>query len=166
MKMWRTMIKPPFVAVLMFMVAGTSAPAFAMGPPHGGPGGPLGLKMLMELNLSADQRARVADLIQTQRAEREDHRAQVEAARKAFRSATEAAPFNEETVRAAFQEMAPIMEEEAIGRARFLAAFKQILTDEQLAAIDSKRAQGNGKNHEHRQFQARMLDTWLGMNDQ
>lgn len=153
------------LALLFCLTTAATALAFGRGP-HDGPGGPFGLKMLMELDLSADQRARIADLIRTERIEREDHRAQVEAARKAFRSAMEVTPFNEEDVRAAFQQMVPTMEDGEVRRARFLAAFRQILTDEQLAAMDAKRTQGKGKIQEHRQFQERMLDTWLGMNDQ
>ena len=165
MKIWNRKTGIVTLALVFGLIATTPALAFGP-PPHGGQGGPFGLKMLMELDLSADQRAQVADLIRTQRGEREEHRAQVRTTREAFRSAMETTPFNEDNVRAAFQQMVPAMEDGAIQGARFLSAFRQILTDEQLAAIDTRREQGKEKRREHHQLQERMLDTWLGMNDQ
>ena len=59
--------------------------------------------------------------------------------------------------------MAPIMEEMAVLRARFVFDLKDILSPEQVQRLQARREGARDRRHKHRQYRQEMMDTWLQM---
>lgn len=129
---------------------------------HGGHGGGFGgLKMLMHLDLTDDQKARVRDMLPAYRAEKDARQEALRSMRDKMWDLMEAERFDENEVRQAFREMAPLMEDMAVSRAQFMHDLKSILTPEQLARVKEKHMNRENRRGEHRRIRESMLDTWL-----
>ena len=126
---------------------------------HGGGGG--GLGMLMQLDLTADQKARIREMLPAYRVEKEKLRDALHAKRQDMRTLMEAQSFEEDEVRQKFREMAPLMEDMAVLRGRFRHDINTLLTPEQVAAVEDRHLNREDKRKEHRRMRESMLDTWL-----
>ena len=129
---------------------------------HGGHGGGWGgLGMLMQLDLTNDQKARIRDMLPAYRSEKEDLREALHGKRRQMHTLMEAEPFDEKAVRQAFREMAPLMEDMAVLRGRFRHDIKAVLTPEQVAAIQDRHLGKEDKRREHHRMRESVLDNWL-----
>jgi protein CpxP len=122
-----------------------------------------GLRLLMQLDLSDAQKAELRQQLPQLRAEREALQGQVDALRQRMQALMEAESFDEQAVRQAFREMAPLMEDMAVQRARFLFAVKAVLTPKQIAKVKTRRIDWQARRGVSRDLQAEMLETWLQM---
>ena len=130
---------------------------------HGGSrgGGFGGLKMLMQLDLSDAQKARIRDMLPAYRTAKDARQDSLRAMRQQMRSLVEAERFDEDAVRRAFREMAPLMEDMAVLKAQFMHDLKAMLTAEQIARVKAKHARRENRRDEDRRVRDSMLDTWL-----
>lgn len=126
-------------------------------------GGFVGLKTLIQLDLSDTQKVAIGNLLTKYRDQGENLRAQVREARERLRSATHAEKFNEENVRQAYQQMTPLMEERVVLKAKFMAELKSVLNSDQLAFLEDKRGERAEKMAERRRVRQALMDTWLQM---
>ena len=139
------------------------AHAFGRGG-HGGHGGGGGrLEMLMQLDLTDAQKARIREMLPAYRAEKEGLRDALHAKRQHMQTLMEADRLDEEALRETFREMAPLMEEMAVLRGRFRHDIKAVLTPEQVAAVQDRRLNREKRRGEHHRMRESMLDTWLQM---
>ncbi len=146
------------LAVLFFGIPAVIANAF--GPPlH--KGGGLGLRTLMELDLSDSQKAEVSNLIDKYRETGEQLRDQLLEAKEASMDVILAEPFDEEKVRQAFQEISPLLEEMMVLKASFMAELRQVLNPEQQELLEEKRAELSERVRDNMQLRESMIDTWL-----
>ncbi len=135
--------------------------AFGHGGPGGHGGGFGGLKMLMQLDLSDDQKARIRGMLPAYRAEKDRRQGDLESLRERMRDLMEAERFEEDTVRQTFREMAPLMEDLAVLKVRFMHDVKTVLTPEQIAQVKERHMDREDRRGEHRRIRESMLDTWL-----
>jgi Spy/CpxP family protein refolding chaperone len=85
------------------------------------------------------------------------------AARETMHSLMTAEALDENGIRAASQDMAPIMEEMAVMRARFFFDLKGILTPEQVQQLQERHQGARERQRRHQHFRQEMMDTWLQM---
>lgn len=131
--------------------------SFAKGPGHGH-----GLfKMLSQLNLSDDQKAQVSEILKKYKDEKSALRETMQTAREKFMTTLQDEPFDELTVRQAFQEMVPAMEDMAVFRAKVFSDIKAVLTAEQLELLRQKREEMKAKIKAHQEFRDSMAQFWL-----
>jgi len=129
---------------------------------HGG-GGDRQLRMLWNLDLSTEQKAAIGQLLPAYREEKDALRDKMHAARETMHTLMTAEALDENAVREASRAMAPIMEDMAVLRARFVFDLKDILSPEQVQQMQKRREDAMGRGHKHRQFHQEMMDTWLQM---
>jgi protein CpxP len=149
--------------VLVLAITAGAGWVQAFGPGgHGGHGGGFGgLKMLMQLDLTDAQKARIRDMLPAYRAEKDAREEALQAMRQQMRALMEADRFDENEVRQALREMAPLVEDMAVSRVRFMHDIKAVLTSEQIARIADRHMQRENRRGEHRRVRESMLDTWL-----
>lgn len=128
---------------------------------HGGHGGGGELGMLMQLDLTDEQKAQIREMLPAYRDKKEGLRTALHAKRQEMRTLMEAESFDEKAVRQKFREMAPLMEDMAVLRGRVRHDIKAVLTPEQVAAIQDRRPNRGDKRSEHRRLRESKLDTWL-----
>ena len=153
-RIWLLWAVPVLTAVALGGAQG--APAMGRGPGNGPP-------FLMRLELSEAQKAELRQKLPPLQAEQKALQERMDAMRPRLQSLRQAESFDEQAVRQVFQEMAPLMEDMAVQRARFMFAVKAVLTPEQLAKIEARRAERPGRRGAMRARQAAMWDTWLQM---
>lgn len=164
---WRKRTSQVIVAgalVLTIAIGAQWAHAFGRGGHggHGGHGGGFGgLKMLMQLELTDAQKARIREMLPAYRAERDARQDALHAKRQEMRTLMEADSFDEEAVRQTFREMAPLMEDMAVLKGHFMHDIKSVLTPEQAASIKDKCPNKENRRGERRRIKESMLDTWL-----
>ena len=145
--MWR--IKPfkPWTAIIFGVIGMVAIPLFvqagAFGRPmhRGGGHGLMGMKTLLELNLSDSQRSELLGIIEKYRGEREKLRDRMRETGKNLRAAMGADEFNESRVREAYRKSSSVREEMFVLRAKMMDDIKKVLTDEQRAKLEEKRKQ-------------------------
>jgi len=148
---------------LAILFAGTLAvEANAFGPPHHR-GGCLGLRALMDLDLSDAQRAEVRTIIGKYREEGKDVRDQLLEAKEKSMDVIEAESFDEEKVRQAFRQISPLLEDAMVLKAKFMAELRPVLNSDQLELLKQKKSERSGRMKKDIQFRESMLDTWLHM---
>ena len=146
------------------IVAGSLSVAnFALARGGHGEGGGMHLRMLWDLDLSTEQKAAIGRLLPAYREEKEALREKRQAAREAMRSLMTAETLDENAIREASRAMAPIMEDMAVLRARFVYDLKDILSPEQVQRLQERREGARDRRSKHRQFRQEMTDTWLQM---
>jgi Spy/CpxP family protein refolding chaperone len=150
------------VGLIVIGIIGTAGLVMARGG-HGGPGGGMHLKMLWDLDLSTEQKAAIGNLLPAYREEKEALREKRQAARDTMHTLMTADALDENGIREASRAMAPIMEEMAVLRARFVFDLKDILSPEQVQQLQKRREGNMGRRGKHRQFRQEMMDTWLQM---
>ena len=126
------------------------AGAFAVGAMHfGGHSGfkgvmgsrILGLKTLIQLNLSDSQKSRILSIIEKYENDIESAKNNLREARHNIRAAIQAGEFNENEIRNAYRQAAPIKEELLVMGAKMKAEMKTVLTPEQLQLLEERKAE-------------------------
>lgn len=150
------------IAGLIFIgILGAAGLVMARGGYGGGHGMPL--RMLWNLDLSAEQKAAIGRMLPAYRAEKDDLREKMHTARETLRTLMTADALDENGIREASRAMAPIMEEMAVLQARFVFDLKDILSPEQVAKLQARREGAPERRHQRRRFQQDMMDTWPHM---
>jgi Spy/CpxP family protein refolding chaperone len=103
--------------------------------------GARGLKAILELNLSESQQTQALDIIKSYEDEMAKNRDSVWEAKKSFRAAVHAEPFDEGRLRAAFQQLSSIREESIVSRGKMMAELKSVLTPEQMEVLKERNAE-------------------------
>ena len=134
---------------------------------HGQSGaGISGMRALMQLDLSQDQKQTIYDILQKYQDEQQATRTRIKAHKKELFDMTSDGSFDEDKFRQAFQESVPAMEEAFVLRARIKSEIMAVLTEAQIEELQEVRAEHagrrQGKNHE---FRRAMLETWLTMDN-
>jgi len=154
-----------FATVTMALISGTAyaMPGHGM-PGMGGPGAHFGqdlLRALLDLDLTDAQKHEAALILSKYRDEGRERRAALRAAMEELRGTTEAGPFDEEAVRAAFKGVAAAGEEMAVHGAKLVAELKGILTAEQKESLEEHRAAWQGKREGRMEKRISFLDEWI-----
>jgi Spy/CpxP family protein refolding chaperone len=101
----------------------------------------LGLKTLIQLNLSDSQKSRILSIIGKYENDIENAKNNLREARHNIRAALQAGKFNENEIRNAYRQAAPIKEELLVMGAKMMAEMKTVLTAEQLQLLEERKAQ-------------------------
>jgi Spy/CpxP family protein refolding chaperone len=100
-----------------------------------------GLKALLELKLSENQRAQLINIISKYGEQTEGFRNRAIEARKNLWRVMKAAEFNEENARKAFREESAVREDMFVLRAKMISEMKSLLNPEQLQLLQERKAQ-------------------------
>jgi Spy/CpxP family protein refolding chaperone len=110
-----------------------------------------GLKAVLELKLSEDQKAQLTNIIIKYQGQRAALRTSVMETRKNVVAVLKAEKFDEENARKAFRETFEIRENLFVLRAKMLSEMKAVLTPQQLQMLQERKA----RRHERmKNFQA------------
>ena len=101
----------------------------------------LGLKTLIQLNLSDSQKSRILSIIEKYETDIESAKNNLREARHNIRAALQAGEFNENEIRNAYRQAAPIKEELLVMGAKMKAEMKTVLTPEQLQVLEERKAE-------------------------
>jgi Spy/CpxP family protein refolding chaperone len=158
------------LTITLLMIVTAQAKPFAGGNRGHGFGGlgNVGMRTLMQLDLSQDQKQTIYDILQKYRDEQQATRISMKEHKKEFFDMSLNANFDENKARQAFRESVPAMEEAFVLRARIKSDINAVLTTEQLEKLQQIRAENprkrkGGENHE---FRRAMLETWLLMDSE
>jgi Spy/CpxP family protein refolding chaperone len=113
-----------------------AAAGFAFGRPRLGERGALLERAMDRLQLSDDQRSRVAAVLAQHREEIRREREALIASREAQYAAIHGQPFEEERIRAAASALGTAQADLAVTRARIASEVRSILSDPQRARLD------------------------------
>ena len=153
-------------AGILMLIAAVGAQwthAYMRGGPGGHGAGFGGLKMLMQLDLTDAQKAQIREMLPAYRTEKQTRQNALRAMRQKMQGLVAAERYDEDEVRQAFREMAPLMEDMAVLRVQFMHDVKAVLTPEQIARVKEKHTNRENRRGEHRRIRESMLDTWLRM---
>ena len=158
------------IALIFSMIIAAQAKPFVGGKHGYGPGGPGngGMRALMQLDLSQDQKQIIYDILQKYRDEQQATRTSIREQRQEFFDMTSSGNFDEDKARQAFQESYPVIEDAYVLQARIRSEIHATLTTEQLEELQQIRTEHayrrrGGKNNE---FRRAMLETWLLMDNE
>ena len=101
----------------------------------------LGLKTLIQLNLSDSQKSRILSIIEKYENDIESAKNNLREARHNIRAAIQAGEFNENAIRNAHRQAAPIKEELLVLGAKMKDEMKKVLTLEQLQLLEERKAE-------------------------
>jgi len=157
-------------AIIFSMIMTAQAESFVGGKQGYGPGGAGngGMRVLMQLELSQDQKQTIYDILQKYRDEQQATRISIKDHKQEFFAMTSDGNFDEDKARQAFQDASPAFEEAFVLRARIKTEINAVLTTEQFVELQqirddrASRRQGR-KNHE---FRRAKLETWLLMDSE
>ena len=159
-----TIITAILAVTIAISIAATGvAKPFGGGKPEHGPGG--GIRALMSLDLSQDQKHEIYDILQNYEGEQQKTRETMRSQRRIFQAVTSGPDFNEEDVRRSFQEMVPAMEDAHVLKAKVHSEVMAVLTDAQLEELQDAREERASRRHgmKNKGFRRAMLETWLTM---
>lgn len=138
------------ISVVLVLAVAVHARPFASGFRHGGAGID-GLKALLELNLTEDQRVQLVTILNKYEQQREDLRHDAMGAGLNVAKVLRAESFDEERARKAFREASSVREEMFVMRAKMMSEIKTVLTPEQFKLLQEKRKQGRDRVRERMQ---------------
>jgi protein CpxP len=124
-------------------------------------GGFMGFRILMSLDLTDAQKSSVANVIVKYRDEMKANKEKLVEAREKLTEAILAEEFNETAIRQAAQELAPLKEEMAVLRAKIASEIRPILTPDQIALFEERRAEKKERMKERIEAGCSRLDAWL-----
>ena len=101
----------------------------------------LGLKTLVQLNLSDSQKSLILSIIEKYENDIEKAKNNLREERHNIRAALQAEEFNEDEIRNAYRQAAPIKEELLVMGAKMKAEMKTVLTPEQLQLLEERKAE-------------------------
>jgi len=158
------------LALIISTTAAALAGPFMGGKGGHGVGGPGigGMRALMQLDLSQDQKQSIYDILQKYQDKQQAVRISIREHKKEFFDLTSDGNFNEEEVRQAFQESVPALEEAFILRAKIKSEIYAVLTSAQLEELQQIRTEHAGRRHggKNNGFRRAMLETWLLMDNE
>ena len=163
----KTIITTILALTIAISIAATGvAKPFGGGKSGHGPGG--GIRALMNLDLSQDQKQDIYDILQKYEDEQQKTRETMRSQREEFKAVTSGTDFNEENVRRSFQEMVPAMEDAHVLKAKVHSEVMAVLTDAQLEELQDAREERTSRRHDRKNkgFRRAMLDTWLTMDSE
>ena len=99
------------------------------------------MKTLIQLNLSDSQKSRILSIIEKYENDIESAKNNLREARHNIRAAIQSGEFNENAIRNAHRQAAPIKEELLVLGAKMKAEMKTVLTLEQLQLLEERKAQ-------------------------
>ena len=156
--------------IIISMVVTAQAEPLAGGKGRHGPGeaGNVGMRGLMQLDLSQDQKQTIYDILQKYRDEQQAIRISIQEHKKEFFDMTSDGNFDEHKARRAFQESVPAIEEAFVLHARFKSAINAVLTLEQLEELQQIRDENASRRQgrKHNEFRRAKLETWLLMDSE
>ena len=118
-KMYNVKQSMVITLVILFAGAGVAMAGFG-GKGMMGPGSGVQWRAVMDLDLDDAQREDIAELIKTHRQERLNSKDNIRELREQLRDLDGAKDFNESEFRRIFNQMAPLLEERAVARARMI----------------------------------------------
>jgi Spy/CpxP family protein refolding chaperone len=172
MKMKRTTLLTSVLAfaITISVIMTAQAEPFMGGKRGHGPGGDGfgGMRVLMQLDLSQDQKQSIYDILQKYKDAHQSTRASLMAHKEDLFDMTADGDFNEENIRQAFQESVPAMEDAVVLRTRINSVIKAVLTEEQLDELQQIKAEHAGRRQgkENKELRHAMLETWLTMDSE
>ena len=116
--------------------------------------GVMGLKTLIELNLSDSQKNQVLEILDRYQQERRDTAERLLDARKDLATAAHAEEFDENDIRRAFRQASSIQEELFVLRTKMMVELKAVLNSEQIELLRDRRSQRTEKMRGS-------LETWI-----
>lgn len=128
-------------------------------PKRKGHHGPLGF--LSKLNLTNDQKHKVALILKDHRQEAKETMNNLRTARKNLFAAVNSQEYNEAAVRQAAKDVARWQEEMAVHRAKVMSEVRKVLTPEQISQIEAKKAGFGDKFEKRRQKHMERMDKWI-----
>ncbi len=138
---------------------------------HGDMGfGFIGMRLLMDLELSDLQKKQVYDIIAKYGDEQEGAGKKAMEAREQMNSVVFSESFNENDFRQAFQQKASLMEDLAVIKAKTFSEIKDVLTPEQITSLKERTGKertgkkGKKKRH-HARMKKCMMESWLQPDD-
>ena len=150
MKTKRTLVVGLAIAVVLGGALVAAAGAFPGHHRRGGVGpGVMGLKTLIELNLSDSQKNQVLEILDRYQQERQDTAESLLDARKHLSTVCHAGEFNEDDIRNAFRQVSSIEEELFVLRAKMMTALEAVLNSEQIELLRDRKA---GRTEKMREF--------------
>jgi Spy/CpxP family protein refolding chaperone len=154
------------IAIAISMVATVNADPFRGGKLGNGPGG--GIRVLMNLDLSQDQKQSIYDILQKYEDEQQATRANLRSNKDEFFDVASGGNFNEENVRKSFQELVPAMEDAYVLRAKVHSEVMAVLTDDQLEELQKIKSERAGRRQDkgNKEFRHAVLETWLTMDSE
>ena len=146
MKVTKTLTTVLAVAIILAVALAAEAGGFGPGFPGRGMGpGLMGLKTLLELNLSDSQQTELLTILHKYEDEIEKIRnGSIEASKK-LATVIRAEEFDENELRQTFREVSSLGEESLVLRAKMMAELKKVLTQEQKTLLNERRAQMGGR---------------------
>jgi protein CpxP len=156
-------------AMVMVMLLATAALAAQEKGPAGhegfGPGHGKGLvKMLEQLNLTPEQKHKVAQILKDNREQSKGLREAMKTAHEGMREVMDKTPGDEAAVRKAAQAMAKAGEELAVNMGKVKAAIDAVLTPEQKAKKAELRAAFKDRFKDRMEKHHGELDAWIEQN--
>jgi Spy/CpxP family protein refolding chaperone len=140
-------------------IPGTSTAGDRMGKDRHHRGhGPMGLKILKQLDLTEDQQIRVREMFSAHREEMRPYADQLRAARETMAQTMEAAPLDEPALREAHRALAGVREEMVVARARLNDEVRSILTPEQNARLTQLKAERRERMKDKRERRRACMD--------
>ena len=153
------------LALSITMVLAAQAGPFGGGHKgHGPEGGFHGMRALMQLDLSVDQKHAVYDILKKYVKDQDKTWDSVQERRQRMATLMTAEEFNEAAIRQTFQQTSAAKEEAVVLRAKMFAEIRSVLNDdqlEQLAAMRQNREEKMAQRKKHREFKHAVLETWL-----
>ena len=158
----RTIVIAAFVLAIVFAV---SSVAMARGFGKSDKGyhsrqGLMGLRTVMELNLSDSQKDQALKIMEKYQNNRAEVRESLIKERDSLRTAIQADEFNEGNTREVFQKASSIREDMFIERAKMMTEMKKILTPDQIKVLNERKAERLEKMKGHMDHRRAMVDKW------
>lgn len=152
------------VVVIGCVVAASAASAFeGRGRHHGGKGADCGFGFLKQLDLTDAQKSGIAEIMERFDPPIDALRTEIHQARQQMQTALREAPFNEAQVRAAYREISPLNEDIFVLRARMKSEIRSQLTEDQVKALEERRADWCEMGLERRAHRQTMMKKCLQM---
>jgi protein CpxP len=152
------------LALSVTMALAAQARPFGGGHKGQGPGGFHGMRVLMQLDLSSDQKRAVLDILKKYEQDQDKARESAQERRQQMAALMTADEFNEAAIRQTFQETSAAMEEAVVLRARMFAEIRSVLDADQLdqlADMEQNREERMAQRKKHRDFKRALPETWL-----
>ena len=135
-----------------------------LGGPMGGHPGPglMGLKTVLELNLTDTQKEQVLTIIEKYRDTQDKTMESLRAARADLGSAIHAEEFDEQKVRTAHRALSALMEELLVVKGTMGAEMKAVLSADQIELLKERRAQGMERMKKRRSYRRSVIENGEG----
>lgn len=129
---------------------------------HGMEPGFMGPRILMELDLTDSQKAKVKAIFTKYRDKTKDAMDSLREAGEKLEEVTQAEEFSEENIRQAFAQVSSVGEELVVLRAKIFAELKTVLDTEQIELLKERHTQRAEWIKKHIDFGRSMFNNWLG----